>query len=78
MEKNLVHILAADSLSGNSSDCISVISGRGDLLCSVTPTLGTKGQNFSAERGQVRPGVGDQSDAVGESHPRLSQDSSVC
>lgn len=45
---------------------MTAFQGRGDLLCPLTPTLGTQGQNSSAEKGQGRPGVDDQSDAVGE------------
>lgn len=51
-------------MCGNTAE--TAFQGRGDLLCSLTPMLGTKGQNSSAEKGQSRPRVDDQSDAVGE------------
>lgn len=57
---------------------MTAFQGRGDLLCSLAPMLGTKGQNSSAEKGQGRPGMDDQSEAVNKSYPRLSQDSSMC
>lgn len=45
---------------------MTAFQGRDDLLCSLTPMLGTKRQNSRAEKSRSRLGMDDQSVAAGK------------